>query len=143
MVQENAFSTMGGAVIRWQDRHALEDALFEGLPDDAVDLLIERAIDLHGDDAVDANIKSKSAGRLSLADIRAERARGGYSQETRKALGEASRQNGGRAGKTGWFKTIAFMEDVAFEVVLPCSKRCTTEFKRRVIDLLKWIKSAG
>jgi hypothetical protein len=141
--QENALSTAGGAVIRWQDRLALEDALFDGLPDDGVDALIERAIDLHGDDAVDANVKSKSAGLFSLANIRAERARGGYSEQTRKALSEAARRDGGKAGKTGWFKTIAYMEDVTFDIVLPCGKRCTTDFKRRVVDLLKWTTSAG
>ena len=141
--QEDAFSTTGGAVIRWPAPLALEDALFEGLPDDAIDALIERAIDLHGESVVDANITSKSAGLHTLADIQAERARGAYSEGTRRALGEAARTDGKKAGKTGWFKTIAYIEDVAFDIVLPCGKRCSADFKRRVVDLMKWIVSAS
>jgi putative ATP-dependent endonuclease of the OLD family len=140
--QENDFSTAGGAVIRWPVGLALEDALFQGLPEDAVDALIERAVELHGESVVDANITSKSAGLYTLADIKADRARGPYSRGIRKALGEAARMDGKKARRTGWFKTTAYMEDAAFDIVLPCVKRCTKEFKRRVVDLLKWIKSA-
>ncbi|MFT4095756.1 MAG: AAA family ATPase [Rhodoblastus sp.] len=140
---QEAFEKAGGSVIRWQEGLALEDALFQQLPDDAVEALINRAIELHGDDAVGAHITSKSAGKVTLTEVQSERADGAYSAQTRALLGQSARTDGKKARKGGWFKTVGYMEDAAFDIVLPCSRGWDREFKQTIVALLKWVKSAG
>jgi len=69
---EEAFVADGGTVIAWRDGRALEDELFLSLSDQAVGQLIDRAIELHGEDLVSAHIKTVSRGVKDLAAIRAE-----------------------------------------------------------------------
>jgi putative ATP-dependent endonuclease of the OLD family len=131
---EAELAAAGGAVIRWQDGFALEDALFNGLPDDAIESLIKRAIELHDQGMIDANITSKSDGRVKLAQVQAEKAAGAYSTETRAILAQSSKKKGG-----GWFKSVSYMEDVAVDIVLPCHGKWETGFKSTIIALWKWI----
>ena len=140
---EEAFVKAGGTVIRWQDDLALEGALFQGLPVDAVEALIDRAIELHGEEAVDANITSKSAGKIKLAHVQAERAGGAYSAATRSLLGKSARTDGKKARKGGWFKSIGYMEDVTYDIVLPSLASWEKNFKMPVVALARWMKSGG
>lgn len=139
---ENAYTKAGGTVIRWLVGHALEDALFQSMPDDAVDALIDRAIELHGEEAIDANITSKSDGKIKLLDVRYERLMEGYSSATRTLLGRAARVDGKKARKGGWFKSLGYMEDVACDIVLPCKENWDASFKQRIAELLNWIRRA-
>lgn len=136
---EAAFVTAGGAVIRWQDSLALEDALFQGLPDDAVEALINRAIELHDEGMVDANITSKSGGRVKLAQVQAEKTAGAYSSDTRTLLGQSARKK----NAMGWFKAVGYMEDVTFDIVLPCHSRWEAGLKSTINALWKWIDSGS
>ncbi len=133
---EVAFVRAGGSVIRWRDGLALEGALFRGLPDDAVEALINRAIELHDEGVVDANITSKSNGRVKLAQMRAEKATGAYSAETRTLLGQSARMKTG-----GWFKSVGYMEDVTFDIVLPCHSGWSADFDGTIKALWRWIDS--
>ncbi len=135
---EAAFVTAGGAVIRWQDGFALEDALFHELPDEAVEALINRAIELHEEGMIDANITSKSGGRVKLTHVQAEKAAGAYKAETRTLLGQSARKKAG-----GWFKSVGYMEDVTFDIVLPCHSKWGAGFGDTIKALWKWIDSGS
>jgi predicted ATP-dependent endonuclease of OLD family len=137
---EGAFEKANGAVFHWRPGFALEDELFDSLPDARVEELLNRAIEFHGEEAVDAHITSKANGKLKLADLRAERARGEYSRETRRLLGQAAQvKSKNEKGKRGWFKSVSHIE-VAREIVAPCWKTWAPDFKQPVIALLKWVE---
>jgi putative ATP-dependent endonuclease of the OLD family len=97
---EDAFTADGGTVFAWRDGRTLEDELFLCLTDDAVAQLIDRAVDLHGEDLVNDHIKSVSKGAKDLVTIRKESERGAISSKCRAILGEAARTR-----KAGWFKS--------------------------------------
>lgn len=104
---ENTFKATGGQVIAWRNGRALEDELFLSLSSAAVTKLVEYAIELHGEDLIDAHIKSASEGRKDLTSIRSDMLFDEFSTENRQALGKAART------KSGWFKTVGRMEEVA------------------------------
>jgi len=139
-VVEKNFTAAGGTVIHWQNGFALEDALFHSLPDSAVERLLDRAIELHGEEAIDAHITSKSGGKLKLTSVRAERASGAYTAPTRALLGKAAQVKSTSAkGKRGWFKSLGYMEDAARDIIVPCGKQWETSFKTPVKALISWI----
>ncbi len=135
---EAAFLKAGGAIIRWQNALALEDALFQCLPDEAIEALINRAIVLHDESMIDANITSKSGGKVTLSHVRGEKSAGTYSTSTRILLGHSSKKKGG-----GWFKSVGYMEDVTFDIVLPCYSKWEASFKGTLNSLWKWIDSGS
>jgi len=47
---EQAYISRGGKVIAWRDGRTLEDELFLSLTNNAIGKLIDRAIELHGED---------------------------------------------------------------------------------------------
>ncbi|MER9485066.1 AAA family ATPase [Mesorhizobium sp. M0563] len=140
---EEPFVSSGGSVIRWEGDLALEDALFRLLPDDTVEALINRAIELHGKGTIDANITSKSGGKVSLAQIEAERAAGAYSTATRTLLGQSAGTDGKKARKGGWFKSLGYMEELTSDIVLPCHHNWNDQFGRTVKALWEWVKRGG
>ncbi|MBN8940640.1 MAG: AAA family ATPase [Rhizobiales bacterium] len=141
---EGAFEKAKGTVFHWRAGYALEDELFRSLPDDDVEKLLTQAIELHGEEVIDAHITSKSNGKVSLSDVRAERALGGYTPATRELLGRAAQvKSKNDKGKRGWFKSLGYMEEVAREIVAPCSRGWAPDFKNTIVDLLTWIDHGG
>jgi putative ATP-dependent endonuclease of OLD family len=136
----DAFTADGGTVFAWRDGRTLEDEMFLCLTDDAVDQLIDRAVDLHGEDLVNDHIKSVSKGTKDLAAIREESERGAISRRSRAILGEAARTR-----KAGWFKSVSWMEGVARDIVGPdlADADADREFKALIEDLFEWSSDAG
>ena len=126
---EDEFKRSGGKVTCWRDGRALEDELFLSLSDEAVARLIAYAVELHGEDLVDANIRSASQGAHTLASCRA-----GVSEENRGVLGKASRSK-----KAGWFKSVTWLETVARDIVAPDLEVCDEGFAEKLRDLFQWI----
>ena len=83
-VQE-AFTDADGTLIAWRKGRAIEDELFLSLTDDAIDEMIDRAVELHGEDLVDEHIKSASGGKTDLEKICTDAPVDGYSKEARGA----------------------------------------------------------
>ena len=104
--------------------------------------MIDRAIELHGDEAVSAHVSSKSNGKCNLIDIQFEGLMEGYPPDTRALLGKSARTDGKKARKGGWFKSLGYMEDLTCDIIVPCAESWDRDFKRRVTDLLKWIVRA-
>jgi hypothetical protein len=130
---ETAFTAKGGLVVTWGSGRSLEDELFASLSEDGAMALLQRARDLHGDDLVDAHIKSTTTGAKSLGEIDMESLMGDLSTESRAALGRAARTR-----KAGWFKTVTWMEDVARDIVGPDLGASVDDFQDRVKKLFIW-----
>lgn len=131
------FRAAGGYHVAWRDTKALEDELFTSLPDEAVEALITRALELTEDGKVDAHIKTRSEGKLNLEKIQIEGLIAGYTYETRAVLGAAS-----RIRKAGWFKSISKMEGVARDIVGPYLKDADKGFVNILAGLFKWASNA-
>jgi len=131
------FRMSGGYHVAWRGVKALEDELFTSLPDDAVTALIARALELTEDGKVDAHIKTRSDGKLTLEKVQFEGMIAGYSDETRSVLGAAS-----RIRKAGWFKSISKMEGVARDIVGPYLEQADKNFAVILAGLFMWACNA-
>jgi hypothetical protein len=135
---EEAFAADGGTVIAWRDGRALEDELFLSLSDEAIGQLIDRAVELHGEDLVNDHIKSASRGAKDLAAIRAESKRNVISAKSRAILGEAARTR-----RAGWFKSVSWMEGVARDIVGPDLDDADPDFVALIDELFEWASDGG
>jgi putative ATP-dependent endonuclease of the OLD family len=130
---EKEYTDAGGTLVAWRKGRAIEDELFVSLSDDALDELIDRAIELHGEELIDDHIKSASGGKTDLARIRKDAPKDGYSDATRALLGKAARSK-----KAGWFKSVSWMEDVGREIAGPDLPDADAKFKALVEQIFKW-----
>lgn len=136
---EEAFIEDEGTLIAWRTERAVEDELFLSFTDDALTELIDLAIELHGEDLIDAHIKSASAGDFGLEEVRAEAMEeDGYSNETRISLGLAARSK-----KAGWFKSVTWMESAARSIVGPDLADADPEFRAIVEEIFDWASNGG
>lgn len=127
---ENAFLDAGGSLFSWRDERTLEDELFLSLSEGAVRQLIARAVELHGEQLVNEQIKSACRGTKDLPSIQGE-AR--ISRQSREILGKAARTR-----KAGWFKSVTWMEDAAREVVGPDLVKADAGFRAVVDQIFSW-----
>lgn len=130
---QDAFTRVGGKITAWREGRALEDELFFSLSDAAVQQLLGYALDLHGEELIDAHIRSASAGTSTLAACQA-----GLTPDVRTLLGTAS-----RAKKAGWFKSVTWMEHAAREIVAPDLNNCDPDFANAIYDLFEWMENGG
>lgn len=136
---EAAYISNGGKVIAWRDGRALEDELFLSLTDSAVEGLIGRAIELHGEELVNDHIKSASLNAKSLDEIKNEVLFEGFvTVESRKILGQASRTR-----RAGWFKSVTWMEDLARDFVGPDLENSDAGFRALVDEVFSWSSNDG
>jgi len=135
---EEAFVAGGGKVVAWRDGRALEDELFLSLSDDAVSKLIDRAIELHGEELLNEHIRSASNNAKALNGIQIEALIHGISLESRAVLGKAARTR-----KAGWFKSVTWMEDVARDIVGPDLANTEAGFRALVDGIFAWVGDAG
>jgi hypothetical protein len=111
----------------------LEDAIFGAVGDDAVQQLLERAVEIHGENLIADHIASACVGVLSIADCRAE-----STPLVRSTLADASQTT-----KHGWFKSVTWMEEVARDIIGPGLPNTSAEF-RAVTDAIKaWVDAAA
>jgi putative ATP-dependent endonuclease of the OLD family len=130
---EDAFTEADCMLIAWRDGRAIEDEMFLSLTDDGIDQLIDMAVDLHGEDTIDQHIRSASNGATDLKEIRADALEKGYSEEGRVVLGKAAR---GR--RSGWFKSVTWMERAARDIVGPDLTDADEEFRDIVERIFEW-----
>jgi putative ATP-dependent endonuclease of the OLD family len=130
---ERTFVALGGTVFSWREDRTLEDELFLSLSDEAVKKLLEFAVDLHGDAAVDDHIRSVSANHHNLDSIRGELLFDHLPVETRAALGKAS-----RVRKAGWFKSISWMEEAARNIIGPELMTADIAFRGLIERVFEW-----
>lgn len=119
-----AAESKGVGVHTWDGKLALEEALFNWLPDFGVDKLVLLAIELNSEDLVGGALEAVSDGEFTLTDVMSMV--GGdaaYSNDERIFLGKAAklstRDTKAGPGRKGWFKSISKMERVGAEVLGP------------------------
>lgn len=135
---EAAFTADGGKVVAWRDGRTLEDELFLSMTDDGVGKLIDRAVELHGEELVNEHIKSASQNAKDLNAVRTESLINGIPPASRKILGRAARTK-----KAGWFKSVTWMEDVARDIVGPDLVNADAGFRALVDAIFAWAGNAG
>jgi len=134
----NAFTYAGGAVFSWRDGRALEDELFQNLTDGAVSQLLHLATELHGKELVDTNIRSASQNAKHLEAIQLEIVLDGLSAASRIILGKASRSK-----KTGWFKSVSWMEEAAHTIIAPDLAKANAGFRNITEHVMMWSTDVG
>ncbi len=134
---EAAFIAGGGKAVAWGDGRALEDELFSSLTGDAVAKLIDRAIELHGEELVNEHIKSASQNGKDLDAIQTEALMDGITNESRLILGKAARRR-----RAGWFKSVTWMEEVARDIVGPDLANADASFSALIDDIFAWAGNA-
>lgn len=127
----------GGHLLTWRDQRSLEDELFLSLADEGVGILLARACDAVGRDEVSQHIQSRSNGRRSLDDVEREGSLAGYSEATRRLLGQASRMR-----NNGWFKSVSKCEALGREVVGPSLDKADVGFVAIIERLRAWSRAS-
>src|SRR5690606_7786743 len=116
----------------------LEDELFLSLSNGGVSKLLDRAVELHGEDLVNDHIKSASQNAKDLSGIQLEALIDGITPDSRAILGKAARSK-----KAGWFKSVTWMEDVSREVVGPDLVHADPDFRALIDSIFAWAGDAG
>jgi putative ATP-dependent endonuclease of the OLD family len=132
-LKEEAFAGVGGVVIAWQRGRKLEEELFFSLSAEGVGALLDRALSVKDQEAINDQLKSASANVLNLASVHAELALGAVSMPARAALGKAA---GGK--NSPWFKSVSAMEEIGREVVGPMFGASDPIFQKIVNGLFAW-----
>lgn len=135
---EATFIADGGRVVAWRDGRALEDELFLSLTDSGVGKLLDRAVELHGEDLVNEHIKSASHNAKDLDGIQCEVLLDEITHESRAILGKAA-----RAKKAGWFKSVTWMEDISRDVVGPDLATADLDFRALIDSIFAGARDAG
>jgi putative ATP-dependent endonuclease of the OLD family len=130
--EEGTFDLMGGDLFKWAAGQALEQALFTGVSDDAVHLLLERAIDIHGEELIAAHIDAASSGIMSLEDCR-----GPVTDLIRTTLADAAKSK-----KNSWFKTVSWMEEAARDIIGPDLPNARSAFRAGIEAVFTWSADA-
>lgn len=126
--EEAIFDPLGGNLFKWEDGQALEQALFTGVSDSGVHLLLERAIEIHGKELIAAHIETTSLGSMSLADCR-----GPMNDRIRATLADAAKSK-----KNSWFKTVGWMEEAARDIIGPDLPKARPEFRAAIDAVFTW-----
>jgi hypothetical protein len=122
------FELEDGTVFKWDSGQSLEHALFLGLSDAATLQLLERAVEIHGEDLIEHQIESVSNGAVSLADCR-----GSVTSATRQLLAETAKSK-----NNSWFKTVSWMEDAARDIVGPDLPHASAQLRDVVDSIFAW-----
>jgi hypothetical protein len=129
--EEQAFQFYGGAIFKWASGQALEHAIFHGVSDAAVHRLLERAIEIHGEELIADHISAASQGLITLAQCQ-----GPVGLGTRQTLADASKWK-----KNAWFKTVTWMEEAARDIIGPDLPNATPAFQGVIGAIYQWCSS--
>lgn len=130
-VEEALFTFNGGSVFKWAPAQALEHAIFLGVSDAAVHQLLERAVELHGEELIGEHITAASQNALTLAACR-----GPVTPQIRQTLATAAKWK-----KNAWFKTVTWMEDAARDIVGPDYQNANQDFRAMIDTIFRWCYS--
>lgn len=131
--EEAAFEAQGHQAFRWRPGRALEDELFQSMPDAAAHALLEKAVAWYDEALIEAHLRSATQQSLGLADCR-----GPVTAATRAAMATASKSK-----HNPWFKSVSGYEEIAREIVGPHLDNADPDFRAIVNELWGWLTSAG
>jgi len=125
--QLNSLRSAGVTQFHWRVPFSTEQQLFDAVPDNALDELLNIAIDHVGKDSVDQQIRNQND-KLSLDLVRLC----GASQQDREALGRA-------AGRGKWFKMVEPAERLGWMVLGPLLREFADPVPGVIANLRAWI----
>ena len=120
----------GIRIFQWENHQSFEQALINACPAEALERLLDIAIETRGEESIAADIEAVSSGVFSLTHCRA----GCDAPEVRDVLTKAS------VRKAGWFKLIEPGERIGYEVVLYHWEALDVSFRKIVADVQDWIR---
>jgi hypothetical protein len=132
---ELRFVGNGGVIFRWPSNWALEDAIFQCIPAQAVVALLDYALSFPSGTKVDDQIRSASNGAFGFADARHWATTGEINQNTTAILGLAARTG-------GWFKQVAPYEHVARNILSPNWASLNVNLTNTANALMSWASDA-
>ncbi|MEY9108197.1 putative ATP-dependent endonuclease of OLD family [Bradyrhizobium yuanmingense] len=132
--EEKLFLDGGGVVSKWAGKRKLEQELFHSLPDASVQKLLDLAVELHTEKVVDDHINTVSSGNHSYNGISTEHFLDNLTAEMREVLGNAS-----SIRRSGWFKSVSWMEEAAREIVAPALEEADPSLRNMIAEVFKWI----
>jgi putative ATP-dependent endonuclease of OLD family len=130
---EAGFQIGGGTLFKWRAGRALEDELFQCLPDQAVLVLLAKAEGFLGPELIDSQIKSVSGNAFNLASCRAV-----VTPNSRAVMARAS-----KVKNNSWYKTVSHAEEIGRDVVAPHLAQSEPGFLTIIDDIWRWLQSAG
>jgi hypothetical protein len=130
--EEGLFTFNGCPLFKWEPGQALEHAIFYGVSDATVHRLLERAVELHGEELIGEHIAAASNNTVTLAQCR-----GPVTPQTRQVLATAAKWK-----KNAWFKTVSWMEDAARDIIGPDYQTATQAFRTVIGAIFQWCHSA-
>ena len=130
---EAGFQIGGGILFKWRPTRALEDELFQCLPDQAVLALLAKAEVFVGPELIDSQIRSLSNGALNIGACRT-----GVTPQSRLVLAAAS-----KVKNNSWFKTVSRAEEIGRDVVALHLNQSEPGFVAIIKDIWGWLRSAG
>jgi hypothetical protein len=130
---ETNFQIGGGMLFKWRTGRALEDELFQSLPDQAVLGLLAKAEEFIGSELIDSQIKSLSGNTLNLALCR-----GSVTLQSRSVMALAAKTK-----QDPWYKTVSRAEEVGRYVVAPYLNQSEPGFLAIINDIWRWLQSGG
>jgi putative ATP-dependent endonuclease of OLD family len=130
---EAAFLAAAAPVFKWRVGRAVEDELFQSLPDQAVLGLLAKAELFLGSDLIDAQIISCSAATINLAACKEA-----VTPHSRTVLALAAKTK-----ENPWFKTVSRAEEAARDVVGPHLQQSERGFFAIIDNMWRWMNGAG
>ena len=114
---EAAFQAGASSVLKWRAGRALEDELFQSMPDPAVLSLLAKAEEFLGADLIDNQIKSLSGNTLNLTACKSA-----VTPPSRLVMAAAAKTK-----QNPWFKTVSRAEEIGRDIVGPHLAPCANE----------------
>ena len=130
---EQAFLQRSGTLVAWRSGHTLEDELFASASATCVSKMLAYAVELHGQELIEAHLTAASSNSSSFSDITFQVAIDRLTPASRAILGKASRTK-----RAGWFKSISWMEAVARDIVFPSWESLDSVFWNQMLTVNSW-----
>ncbi|MCK1463087.1 AAA family ATPase [Bradyrhizobium sp. 2] len=130
---ETSFQFGGGTLFKWRTGRALEDELFQCLPDQAVLGLLTKAEEFLGPELIDGQIKSMSGNLLNLASCKTA-----VTPQSRSVMALAAKTK-----QNPWFKTVSRAEEIGRDIVAPYLHQSEPGFLAIINDIWKWLQSGS
>ena len=132
MVEAN-FQTGGGTLFKWRSGRALEDELFQSLPDPAVLVLLTKAEAYLGSEVLDGQIRSLSGNTLSLAACKTA-----VTPQSRSVMAIAAKSK-----LNPWYKNVTRAEEIGRDAVAPYLDQGDPALMAIINQIWEWLQSAG
>lgn len=131
---EREFEILGGVVFKWHEGEKLESEVFMAMPDEAINLLLNIAVGILGDELVNDHLKNASNNEFDLrkAIIKGHK----YNDKQRRYISVAS-----TGKKNPWYKNVSTMEIVGKDVVGNYLDRSYGQFRDFLLHLMQWARN--